>query len=454
MGPCSQRNRNPGSENNIPSDNEGPHLVNLTVGSGEVTLTFSEQLDPSTATTVANYTLSNGPAITNARFATPDTVILQVKENLQNNTTYTLSIQNVSDIFSNQIAATDTSFTYYEVSSVAQGDIFVNEFMYDPPSGSVEYIELYNPTQKSLDIRNWTLNDDSGSRKIISNTQYIIPPDSFVVISAGRSLQTNYPDIALVDMGNDFPSLNNDDDAIVVRNQNGTKLDSLTYNNSWGGNERTLERRSVEVAGTFQSNWDNASNGFGTPGQANGVQPDTQSPTLQSLAIQGNTEIALTFSEQLQVEKAEEPGNYSLSGSPSIQNISYTNRDSVYLTLDQQLQNATDYTLSVENISDIFGNSITATDTTFTFYEISPADSGDVFVNEFSYEPSSGSTEYIELYNPTNRSFNLKDWTLADNRHKLRYHRLAVHRCPRQFCRISRRTIPCFPTILIFRWCP
>ena len=404
----------PGNPNQIPEDVQPPKLASLIIGNNQLAIHFSESLDKKSATNTANYALSNGPPVAEADFVFPDSLYLQLASTLQNNTRYTLSIDNVTDIFGNS-ADIDTSFTYYKVSEVDSGDVAINEFMAAPATGSSEYVEIYNHSSKSLDLQDWTLSDNRQSRSSIANSQFIVPPDSFVVIAPDNSLQSNYPGITLVVM-NSFPTLNNGGDAITIRNGDKTLLDSLSYTSTWGGDKVALERRTIDVAGTYQSNWGNAPNGFGTPGDKNTIELDTKSPNLKSLAIQNSTKIALKFSERLQVTEAEDPTNYRLSGAPDIRNIRYANPDSVMLTLDKALKNATDYRLSIENISDIFGNPIAATDTTITFYEVSAADSGDVFVNEFNYEPSSGNTEYIELNNPTDRSFNLQNWTLADNR--------------------------------------
>lgn len=73
----------------------------------------------------------------------------------------------------------------------------------------------------------------------------------------------------------------------------------------------------------------------------------------------------------------------------------------IELALASALTNAREYQFKLSGIEDIFGNTISSYDTTFTYFEISFADSGDVYISEFMYAPPEETPEYIELHNPT-----------------------------------------------------
>jgi len=404
----------PGSANEIPTDTTPPELESLFIENNQLTITFSDPLDQASAENTGNYTLSGGASISNATFASPDSVFLTPGSNLQNNTSYTLSIENVADIFGNAIAPTNASFTFYEVSPSDSGDVAISEFMSAPPSNSSEYIEIYNHSSKSFDLQGWTLSDNTQNADVITNSQFIVPPDSFAVIAPDYTLQSNFPDIALVVM-DEFPSLNNGGDQIIIKNNNTTLLDSLAYTSGWGSDEAALERRSIDVAGFYQSNWSESPNGFGTPGRANEVSGDVTAPQLTSFQIVNNHQLYFIFSERIKSSSIN-ISDVSISGNTSVDNITLLPPDTLSVTLSPVLQNNSDYTISIEQISDIFDNTISVIDTTFTYYEVSPVSPGDIFVNEFSPNPVSGSTEYVEIYNPTSKSFDLQGWTLSDNR--------------------------------------
>jgi len=405
----------PGLPNEIAPDTAPPKLTFFDIISDKIiSLGFDERLDFAPASDVSNYVISNS-SIGSVQVTAPDTVQLSLETNLKNAQDYSLSISGAEDVFGNSITQIDTSFTFYKISPADSGDIAINEFMYSP-SNSTEYIELYNHSDKSLNLQDWTLSDNRHNTSLVTDSGFIVPPDSFAVLAPDNSLKKDFPDINLVSMGDHFPALNNGGDQIIIRNGNGNLLDSLEYNSSWGGDEVALERRSTALAANYRNNWADSPNGFGTPGQKNEATPDSIPPSLENLSVRDSHTIILQFSERLEKSTAQDTHNYNLSGGAVIDKATISAPDSVSLTLAGNLQNATDYMLSLKNISDIFGNAMSPSDTLFTYYKISNVDSGDVFINEFNYDPADGSTEYVELYNPTSKSFDLKNWALSDNR--------------------------------------
>jgi hypothetical protein len=405
----------PGRENDIGQDTTPPGIEAFTILDNQnLEFVFTEQVEQQSAENTANYTLSGGITINSATLAGGDTVNVSLSSALQNNTEYTATVDGVNDLFGNTLTNRDTTFTYFEVSPADSGDIFINEFTYDPPEGSTEYIEFYNTSSKSLDLQNWTISDNRNDPRTITQSQFIVPPDSFVVIAPDQTLLQNNPNIALVTMGTSFPSLNNSGDNIVLRDDTGERLDSLQYESDWGGSQVALERRTTDVE-PIQANFGDAPNGFGTPGRENDIGQDTTPPDLADFAIANNQTLELAFTEALDNNTAGNAGNYALDNGISISNAQQTAGDSVRLSLSSPLQNATEYQLNITNQQDLFGNTAASIDTSFTYFEVSAADSGDIFINEFTYSPPEGSTEYIELVNPTSQSFDLSGWTISDN---------------------------------------
>ncbi|MCW9706026.1 lamin tail domain-containing protein [Fodinibius salsisoli] len=410
----SLNNGTPGTENQVASDTQPPDLRSLNILSdSKLQLLFNERLDSSSAAPI-HYTIP-GIDINSATLTAPDTIHLALNTALENAREYQLTISGVQDIFGNTSTSRDTSFTYYKISAVDSTDIFINEFMFDPPSGQSEYVELYNPSSKTLDLQDWTLNDATGSEAIISYQQYLLPPDSLVVLAPDSTLLVDHPGASLIEMGNRFPSLNNSGDRIVLRDSSRVLLDSLQYADHWGGEQIALERRSQTVAARYSANWGDAPNGFGTPGQLNQIEDDQTPPAIDELTIIDNNSLQLIISEHPDISSAESINSYAISGNPTIGAAHVRQPDTVSISLSDSLLNNTTYTFSLDGLEDVFGNTATDVDTTFTYYEVSPADSGQVFISEFLFDPEEGKSEYIELYNPTQRSFDLQHWTVNDN---------------------------------------
>src|SRR5699024_3262125 len=140
------------------------------------TLVFSERVMPGPAVNIANYTFNHGLSAADAQQISPDSVQLHLDKPLSNGFTYQLAIKNQEDIFGNTAVSIDTSFTFYKISRPDSGDVFINEFMYDPPTGSTEYVELYNPTNKSFNLQGWTISDNTGAPQPITNQKMVLPP--------------------------------------------------------------------------------------------------------------------------------------------------------------------------------------------------------------------------------------------------------------------------------------
>ncbi|MDB6026088.1 MAG: Coagulation factor 5/8 type domain protein [Verrucomicrobiales bacterium] len=82
----------------------------------QLVVTFSEAVDPSFATNIANYTLDNGAVVTAAVMGdAPNQVILTVS-GLNPPTSYSLTVQNVKDLFGNAIVSSPTALGVYPAS--------------------------------------------------------------------------------------------------------------------------------------------------------------------------------------------------------------------------------------------------------------------------------------------------------------------------------------------------
>jgi len=97
-------------------------------------------------------------------------------------------------------------------------DIVINEFVSDPSTGETEWIELFNNTNNSIDLTNWTIEDNTSNPKALVGK--ILQADGWLILNQGQDFSF---------------SLNNAGDIIKLK-YNDTIIDQITYGNFDDGN--------------------------------------------------------------------------------------------------------------------------------------------------------------------------------------------------------------------------
>ena len=307
-------------------------------------------------------------------------------------------------------------------------DVIVNEIMYSPVTGEPEWVELFNRTSSSINLKKWEIKDAASSVAIINNDVFI-PANSFIVLTEDSSI-LNFYDVPSEIIMLNLPALNNTGDAVVIRDSLGVLIDSLFYLPVWGGSEegRSLERISANNPSTDSTNWGTSISTFkATPGSINSLtKKDSDIAAADILFI---PEFPLEGDTVTISTKIKNVGNNASDF--SIQLFEDTNLDSlpdILLTTVQNLFLAPDdssifsLNYSIENLQTKKGFFINAQfsfdeDTTNNkFYKtIEPGlPPQSIVINEILYAPAGGEPEWIELYNRTNSLINIKDWSLND----------------------------------------
>lgn len=121
------------------------------------------------------------------------------------------SSESVSELTTTQestgSSSSQTSINTQE--SIPTGTILINEFVADPLEGEEEWIEITNISEHTATLTGWTLEDASG--KITDLSSVTINGSSYVVVVSPKG------------------KLNNDGDTIVLKDANGTVVDSVVY---------------------------------------------------------------------------------------------------------------------------------------------------------------------------------------------------------------------------------
>jgi hypothetical protein len=170
------------------------------------------------------------------------------------------------------------------------GDVLVNEFMYEPLDGQNEWLELLNRSSQPIDISQWTFNDKATSSGVnsfvITNKTSIVKSGEYMIVAADSSIFQLFPNLIRSDSGIHIVvlnrsggfSLNNDGDAVVLKDLTGRTIDSVAYFPGWHHPDvvdtrgRSLERINPNIDSNDPRNWSTCTNLLGgTPGKVNSI---------------------------------------------------------------------------------------------------------------------------------------------------------------------------------------
>ncbi len=410
-------------------DTEPPRLLSAeAAGAGEVLARFDEPLSAASASEAGNYELDNGigqPAEAVFDTTRPAEVRLLLGAPMQNTQSYRLTATGISDAGGNIAPAQSLAFTYYDIRPAAPGDIVITELMPDPsPSAGLpegEFVELYNRSDKVIDLA--TLAVSSGSSPA-ALPEYLLLPGSYVAI-CDDSFEGAFAALGPAVSVGSFPALANEGDEVRILDAGGALLFEMAYDESWyrdaarAGGGYSLELIQTEGPYDCSGNWRASSAAAGgTPGQANswlGAVADDTPPALLRAISESAFELRLTFSEVMDEATLANPANYSLSPPlPVAEALPRAGAREALLLLEEQLAPGTAYQLNGANaLADCMGNPLPEGSALRTGLSeaVEPLD---VVINELLFNPESGGSDFIELFNRSGKVVNLNGLAVAN----------------------------------------
>jgi hypothetical protein len=300
-------------------------------------------------------------------------------------------------------------------------DVVINEFMADPsPTEGLpdaEFVELFNTTtNKTFDLAGWKFTDGTSTATLPS---YALGPGQHVIVTS----TANSPLFASVSERiavSSLPSLNNESDDLTLTAPDNTLIDTVNYALSWyrdsdkedGG--WTLEQIDPTSPCSVSSNWRaSIATAGGTPSAQNSVYAiDTTPPVLAEVLVNDATSLELVFSEAMDTGSLT-GGTYAIDPAISVTGAVPSGADRVVLTLAQPLIIGTQYTVTVTGVNDCPGNAIGPANTA-TFVLPEPVLPGDLVINEVLYDPVGSGSDFVELYNRSNKTLSLGGLQLAN----------------------------------------
>jgi hypothetical protein len=249
-------------------------------------LVFSEAMDISHTVFELDNEIGNPNSTTISDDKT--TIELTFASNFERGKPYTLQTTGLTDLAGNVLA--ETSRTIGIVEPKAVGDLILNEVMFENPMNSLEYIEIYNKSDKLLDVSGLALTTrktdgtlNSGSKVPLKT---LMLPHAYLALCANADSVRNYhncPTESNIMSISGWSSLNNESSTLILASvAKDTIYDELTYNVKWHNalvkNPKgvALERINPLLPTQNSASWHSASSevNYGTPGYKNSQYRD------------------------------------------------------------------------------------------------------------------------------------------------------------------------------------
>lgn len=402
-------------------DTDPPVMASAqTIDVNNIDVLFSEAVTITSAENTNNYDIIPFNSVTLATLdgTNPALVHLQLSSPLVNGNTYTITSSGIEDLNTNVSGSQSLNFTYLVAETPAPGDVIINEFMADPSPvvglPEAEFVEIHNVSNKIFNISGWKLGDNATFGTIQSGW---LLPGGYITLCPTASVSEFLGSVGVTS----FPSLNNSADDIVITDNNNIQLDKISYTLDWyhdatkkdGG--WTIERINPTDPCSQVSNWKaSVDPSGGTPGGQNSVYditPDVVAPSILSTVVTSPNHIEVIFNKTVDSISLV---NASINTTPNLTEVTRTIQsafiNSFILEFSESIVSSKTYSISVNGVKDCWGNVGNPT-TNFVLPAI--ADSGDVVINEVLFDQYTGGSDWVELYNNTDKLINLKGWKIA-----------------------------------------
>ena len=279
----------PGTKNSVDginNDEVAPKLISaFPTDPITITLVFNEPVDNLRATIANNYTIDNNLSALHANVIAPlfGKVNITVNNPITEGIIYKITARNISDCAGNNIS-TNNLARFGLPQKADSFDMVVNEILFNPLPVGVDYVELYNRSNKIIDlskiyIANRNSNNVLSSIYQLTTENLLFFPKDFMAVTIDpQTVKSQYitqnPDAFLKIKS--LPSFSNDKGNVILLNEQGNIIDEVAYSDKWHfplihNTEGVSLERIDYNAPSVQSNFHSAATsvGYGTPGYKN-----------------------------------------------------------------------------------------------------------------------------------------------------------------------------------------
>ena len=372
----------------------------------QILLTFSEKIDTNFILNTDNYLITNNTVFLIKRDSVKqNTLLLTLNNNLINANTYTLQVLKVQDLSGNSSSNLSQNFHFLIAEKPLPGDVILNEIMANPspPIGlaELEYIEIYNNSNKYFNLENWLVTDGTSKGKIANGW---LAPHTYRLLCNTNSLAFMNQALGVTS----FPSLNNSGDKVQLLDSSGLLLDEIQYDATWYHDDVkskggwSLERINPNHPCSDGNNWSASTHlDGGTPGEQNAVY-DTLKKTfpidVTMVDVSDSINLKIVFNQHVKSNK----NAISVSNDLTIDTL-ITTPNTWNITFKNPIQASKENKLTISSIENCWGD-ITTISIPFALSENPMA--GDLIINEILFNPYSDGSDFVEITNNSKKWIN------------------------------------------------
>lgn len=277
----------PGTENSVNAskpDLTGPRLLSaIPVSATQLKLRFNEKLNevlPPTAT----FEILPILTVSQVNFANSSLreLLLELESPILTQQRYVVTVTSIYDCSGNSIQEDhrEVSFGFPEPAEI--GDVVINEILFNPRPFGVDFLELFNYSEKYINLKNWSVgNFENGSAvnlRTITTEDFLLPPKAFIALTVDPfTVQSHYPHAEELLKVDALPSFPDNEGTVSLVSDGAEPLDYFLYTNDYHSTLLrdkegvSLERIHADRLTNDPNNWKSAASvvGYATPGYRN-----------------------------------------------------------------------------------------------------------------------------------------------------------------------------------------
>lgn len=277
----------PGSENSVKAskpDLTGPRLLSaIPVSATQVKLRFNEKLNELLPPTAA-FEISPMLVVSHVTFtnSTLRELLLELESPILPQQRYVVTVASIFDCSGNSILENHREAAFGFPEPAEAGDVVINEILFNPRPFGVDFLELFNHSDKYINLKNWSVgNVESGNAinlRTITTDDFLLPPKAYIALTVDPfTIQSHYPNAQDLLRVSALPAFPDNEGSAAIVTDASVLLDQFRYSRDFHSTFLrdkegvSLERIHADRLTNDPHNWKSAASvvGYATPGYRN-----------------------------------------------------------------------------------------------------------------------------------------------------------------------------------------